>query len=120
MRPKIIHPVKVILHKRKETETDPDFGVTGKIEWFDPVELRGQVKYEKFETLTPTGYGNDPMNVGHVVFYADEWQKYGGVVGDELELEDSSRLIIIEVRPMAHYRGRNHHVHVYFVRKRTR
>ena len=120
MRPKIIHPVKVILHRRKETETDPEFGVTGKIEWLDPVELCGQVKYEKFESLTPVGDGNDPMNDGHIVFYAEDWQNSGGAVGDEVELEDSSRLIVIEVRPMAHYHGKSHHVHVYFSRKRTR
>ena len=120
MKPKIIHPVKVLLHRRKETEVDPEFGVTGNTEWLEPVEICGQVKYEKFETLTPIGDGNDPVNDGHVVFYADDWQETCGTVGDELELEDSSRLIIIEVRPMAHYRGKNHHVHVYFTRKRTR
>ena len=120
MRPKVIHPVKVILHRRKTTHTDPEFGVSGKIEWFDPIELSGQVKYEKFERLMPVGDGNDPLNDGHVVFYADEWQKAGGTAGDELELEDSSRLIVIEVRPAAHYRRKYHHVHVYFSRKRTR
>ncbi len=61
--------------------------------------------------------GNDPINDGHIVFYSEDWQ---GIVGDELELEDSSRLIVIEVRPMAHYHGKSHHVHVYFSRKRTR
>lgn len=120
MRPRIIHPVKVILHRRKETESDPDFGFSGKIEWYDPLELYGQVKYAKFEQLMPVADGNDPLNDGHVVFYSDEWQKSGGAVGDELELEDSSRLIITEIRPMAHYRKKNHHVHVYFSRKRTR
>ena len=44
MKPKIIHPVKVILHRRKETGVDPEFGVTGKIEWDEPLELYGQVK----------------------------------------------------------------------------
>lgn len=120
MRPKIIHPVKVILHRRQATEIDPEFGVSGKIEWAEPAELYGQVKYEKFEQLMPVSDGNDPMNDGHIVFYHDDWQKFGGTVGDELELEDSSRLIVIEVRPMAHYHGRHYHVHVYFSRKRTR
>ena len=120
MRAKVIHPVKVILHRRSITEIDPEFGPTGKIEWLDPVELSGQIRYERFEQLTPVGEGNDPVNDGHVVFYADEWQDSGGVVGDELELEDSSRLIVIEVRPAAHYRGKHYHVHVYFSRKRTR
>ena len=120
MRPKIIHPVKVILHRRKDTETDPEFGATGRIEWLEPVELFGQVKYEKFEQLTPVSDGNDPLNDGHIVFYADEWQDSGGSVCDELELEDSSRLIVIEVRPAAHYRKKYYHVHVYFSRKRTR
>ena len=120
MRPKIIHPVKVILYRRKETETDPEFGPTGKIDWAEPVMLRGQVRYEKFEQLTPVTDGNDPVNDGHIVFYSDEWQEAGGAVGDELELEDSSRLVIIEVRPAAHYQGKHYHVHVYFTRKRTR
>ncbi len=117
MRPKIIHPVKVILHRRKKPETALEFGLPGKIEWLEPIELYGQVKYEKFEQLMPVSDGNDPLNDGHIVFYAEDWQ---GTVGDELELEDSSRLIVIEVRPMAHYHGKSHHVHVYFSRKRTR
>ena len=120
MRPKVIHPVKVILHRRSVTGVDLEFGASGKIEWLEPVELFGQVKYEKFEQLTPFGDGNDPLNDGHIVFYADEWQDSGGCVGDELELEDSSRLIVIEVRPAAHYRRKHYHVHVYFSRKRTR
>ena len=120
MRPKVIHPVKVILHRRKDTELNSEFGLSGKVEWLEPIELYGQVKYEKFEQLMPVGDGNDPLNDGHVVFYHDEWQKSGGTIGDELELEDSSRLIIIEVRPAAHYRRKHYHVHVYFSRKRTR
>lgn len=120
MRPKVIHPVKVILYKREETEVDPEFGVTGNIIWSEPVELFGQVKYEKFEALVPVGDGNDPVNDGHVVFYADDWLLQGGNIGDELELEDSSRLVVTEIRPMAHYHGKYHHTHVYFARKRTR
>ena len=120
MKPKVIHPVKVILHRRKETEVDPEFGATGVIEWLDPVEIYGQVRYEKYEQLVSVGDGNDPVNDGHIVFYAEDWQKSGGTVGDELELEDSSRLIVIEVRPAAHYRRKHYHVHVYFSRKRTR
>ena len=120
MRPKVIHPVKVILHRRGETEIDPEFGPTGKIEWLDPIELYGQVKYEKFESLFPVADGSDPLNDGHIVFYADDWQQSGGKIGDEFELEDSSRLIITEIRPMAHYLGKYHHVHVYFSRRRTR
>lgn len=120
IRPKVIHPVKVILHSRKEIEIDSEFGPTGKIVWSDPVELYGQVRYEKYEQLIPVGDGNDPVNDGHIVFYSDDWQKSGGVVGDELELEDSSRLIVIEVRPMAHYHKKHYHTHVYFSRKRTR
>ena len=120
MKPKIIHPVKVILHRRDVTNIDPEFGALGKIEWLEPVELFGQVRYERFEQLMPVGDGNDPINDGHIVFYFDDWQKSGGTIGDEIELEDSSRLIVIEVRPMAHYHGKSHHVHVYFSRKRTR
>ena len=120
MRPKVIHPVKVVLRRRKETEIDPEFGASRKIEWLDPIELYGQVKYEKFEQLIPVGDGNDPLNDGHIVFYSKDWQESSGTVGDELELEDSSRLIVIEVRPAAHYHKRYYHVHVYFSRKRTR
>ena len=120
MRPKVIHPVKVFLYRRSITGIDPECGTSGKIEWLEPVELYGQVRYEKFEQLMPVGDGSDPVNDEHLVFYADEWQKSGGSVGDELELEDSSRLIVIEVRPAAHYRRKHYHVHVYFSRKRTR
>ena len=120
MRPKIIHPVKILLYHREETGIDAEFGVTGEIIFSEPKEIFGQVKYNKFEALTPVNDGNDPINDGHVVFYADKWQELGGVVGDELELEDSSRLIISEIRPAAHYNGIFYHVHVFFTRKRTR
>lgn len=117
MIPKVIHPVKVLLHHRLETLSD-DFGVTGEIIWAEPIELKGQVKYNKFEQLIAMSSGNDPISEGHIVFYSDEWQKSNGVIGDELELEDSSRLIVIEICPSAHYHGKFYHVHVYFSRKR--
>ena len=120
MKPKIIHPVKILLHRRKDTEIDNRFGTPCKIEWLDPLELYGQVKYVNFERLTPVPEGNDPVNDGHIVFYADDWKKSCGKVGDELELEDSSRLIVIEIRPAAHYHEKYFHVHVYFSRKRSR
>ena len=123
MKPKVIHPRKVLLYKRSETEIDPEFGVTGKITWQEPIELSGQVKYNNFQTVTPVNSGNDPVSDGHIVFYNDEWTAAGGQVNDELELEEdytfTSRLKIIEVRPAAHYHGKNRHVHVYFTRIRT-
>lgn len=120
MFPKIIHPVKILLYHRLETVQDDVLGVTGEIEWAEPVELLGQVKYDRFEKLTPVFAGNDPMNDGHIVFSAKSWNKSGGIVADELELEDSARLIITEIRPAAHYQGKFWHLHVYFTRKRTR
>ena len=118
--PKIIHPVRVLLHKRLDTRIDDELGPTGLIEWSEPYELYGQVKWDKYEGLVPVPEGSDPVNGGHVVFYAEHWDKSGGSVADELELEDSSWLIITEVRPMVHYSGQHWHVHVYFERKRTR
>lgn len=121
--PKVIHPRKVLLFKRIETLADPEFGVLGENVFADPIELRGQVKYNSFQTLTPVSSGNDPVSDGHIVFYNDDWVKSGGKVNDELELEEdytfTSRLKIIEVRPAAHYNYKNYHVHVYFERIRT-
>lgn len=54
------------------------------------------------------------------VFYSDDWLTSGGNVGDELELDDNSRLVVIEVRPAAHYHGKYYHVHAYFSRKLSR
>ncbi len=93
---------KVILHRRSITDVDPEFGATGVIEWLDPVELYGQVRYERYEQLVPVNDGNDPVNDGHIVFYAEDWQNSGGTVGDELELEDSSR----QVKPPCSRRAR--------------
>ena len=95
MRPRVIHPVKVLLHRRSVTEIDPEFGALGKIEWLEPIGFFGQVRYERFEQLMPVSDGNDPMSDGHIVFYADDWQDSGGSVGDELKLEDSSRLVVM-------------------------
>ena len=123
MRPTVIHPRKVLLYRRSETKADPEFGSLGEVTWLEPIELYGQVKYDKFQTVTPVNSGNDPVSDGHIVFYNDDWVAAGGQVNDELELEEdytfTSRLKIIEVRPAAHYRGKNWHVHVYFERIRT-
>lgn len=123
MRPKVIHPRPVLLYKRVETGIDPDFGPTGEVEWSEPIELQGQVQWDKFQQLEPVSNGNDPISSGHIVFYDDEWVKAGGSVNDEMELVEDftepSRLIITEIRPVAHYHGKNWHVHVYFQRRRT-
>ena len=42
IKPKVIHPRKVLLYKRDETEIDPEFGVTGNVTWQEPIELYGQ------------------------------------------------------------------------------
>lgn len=124
IRPKVIHPRDIFLYKRLETEVDPEFGPTGKIGWSEPVLLKGQVKYVDYEKLQAVPDGNDPLSDGHIVFYDEEWVAAGGKIGDELEIVEDfispSRLIIVEMRPAAHYYGKNWHVHVYFVRKRTR
>ena len=120
MRPKLIHPRAVTLHRRKETETDPDLGPSGKIEWEAPATLPGQVKYKRYDFLSPGGGGDDPDADGHVVFIARDWYASGGAKGDELELSpSSSRLVVTEVRPAAQYGGEAQHVHVIFARRRA-
>ena len=124
IRPKLIHPREILLYKRIQTDVDPEFGPTGKIEWSEPIALRGQVKYVDYEKLSAMPDKDDPLSDGHIVFQNKDWVAAGGQIGDELEIvEDfieTSRLIIVEIRPMAHYHGQNWHVHVYFSRKRTR
>ena len=124
MKPSLIHPRKITLYRRKETFVDPDFGPTGEIEWDEPIILQGQVKYDKYQQLEPTGMGNDPVSSGHIVFYDKDWVPTGGKIGDEMEAEEDfvspSRLVITEIRPAAHYHGKNWHVHVFFQRKRAR
>ena len=123
IKPKVIHPREILLYKRVETETDPEFGPTGKISWSEPVLLQGQVKYVNYEKLHAVGDGSDPACDGHIVFYDKDWVEAGGQIGDELEIAEDfispSRLIVVEMRPAAHYKGRNWHIHVYFSRKRT-
>ena len=123
MRPRLIHPRHVLLYKRKETEVDPEFDTTGKVEWGAPILLHGQVKYNKYQQVTPIGIGNDPVSDGHIVFHDEDWVRADGKVNDEMELDEDfvapSRLKVIEVRPAAHYRGKNWHVHVFFERIRT-
>ena len=120
MKPRLIHPRDVLLYRRLSTEEDAELGKTGKIEWHTPVTLSGQVRYAKFNQLVPTGGGNDPVAEGHIVFLVETWVQSGGKVGDEMVLEPSdSRLIVLEVRPAAHYQGRAWHVHVLFIRKRA-
>lgn len=121
MKPRLIHPRDVVLHRRKATENDPELGKTGKIEWYAPVTLPGQVRYAKFNQMAPSGGGNDPVAEGHIVFMADKWAEKGGTVGDEMVLSPSdSRLVVLEVRPAAHYLGRAWQVHVLFHRKRVK
>jgi hypothetical protein len=109
-----------VLYRRKATGTDPEFGPTGVVEWEAPATIPGQVRYAKYDHLIPTGGGNDPASDGHVVFLEKTWAESGGKPGDEMELSpSSSRLVVVEVRPAAHYRGRAWHVHVLFNRKRV-
>ena len=117
MRPRIIHPVPVQIFRRNVVENDSDFGKVT-TSWQEPVVLKGQVFWAKFEALSPTGAGDRPQSDGHIVFYADDWQRVGAVKGDEMELEGSGRLVVVEVAPKAHYGGKFHHVHVAFVRRR--
>ena len=119
MRPRLIHPRLVTLYRREKTEEDADLGPTGKIEWEEPARLQGQVRYNKWSQMTPVGGGNDPVSDGHVVFDVEAWRKSEGKEADELELDPGNRLVVTEVRPAAHYAGRNWHVHVFFVRKRA-
>ena len=119
MRPRIIHARMVLLHRRKMTEIDPDLGATGKIEWEPPARLFGQIRYNKWNQMVPVGSGNDPASDGHIVFLAEEWRESCGQAGDEMELDLNNRLVITEVRPAAHYAGKNWHVHVFFSRKRV-
>jgi hypothetical protein len=69
--------------------------------------------------MMPVGGGNDPAADGHIVFQDAEWKRSGGHVGDEMELSTDTRLVVIEIRPAAHYAGKNWHVHVLFTRKRA-
>lgn len=117
MKPRLIHPVDVKIFRRGETERDPDLGVTA-VGFREPVTLKGQVAWTKYEALTPAGAGDRPQTDGHIVFYAGEWEKTGAGKGDEMEIENSGRLVIVEVTPRAHYGGVNHHVHVAFTRRR--
>jgi hypothetical protein len=120
MMPRLIHPRGVILHRRKDTEIDSELGPTGKVEWDESVIIQGQVRYDKYDRLVPTGAANDPASDGHVVFMEKAWAESGGKAGDEMELSPSgSRLVVTEVRPAAHYGGRAWHVHVLFSRKRV-
>lgn len=117
MKPRLIHPVDVKIFRRGETGEDPDFGVIA-AKFQEPVTLKGQVSWTRYEALVPTGAGDRPTCDGHVVFYADEWEETGARKGDEMEIEDSGRLVVVEVRPRAHYGGKSRHVHVGFSRRR--
>ena len=117
MTPRLIHPVSVKIFRRESPVSDPDFGKVTPT-WADPCEIKGQVFWAKFEALSPSGAGDRPATDGHIVFYADDWQRVGAVKGEEMELEGSGRLVVVEVAPKAHYGGKFHHVHVAFVRRR--
>lgn len=121
MRPRLIHPRSVLLYRRKEaTDSDPDLGPKTRAEFEAPVKMSGQVRYNKWNAMTPTGGGNDPVCDGHIAFLREDWLREGGKVGDEMELvPDDSRLIVIEVRPAAHYAGQAWHAHVMFTRRRA-
>jgi hypothetical protein len=99
---------------------DSEFGPTGVVSWEAPVTIPGQVRYNKYDHLIPTGSGDDPASEGHIVFLEKTWTENGGKVGDEMELSpSSSRLVVVEIRPAVHYLGRAWHVHVLFSRKRV-
>lgn len=118
MRPHLIHPRAVKLFRRIPGERD-EYGdpATEEIS-AEAVILRGQVAYAKYDALAPVGGGNDPQGDGHIIFDGGEWDAGGGKVGDEIELSPSeSRLVVLEVRPCAHYFGKAWQRKVIFSRK---
>lgn len=122
MRPRLVHPVEVAIYRidRTATQFDPDFREPiGGIQYEkEPVKLKGQVKYDRFDALSMVAGGDSPLTTGHIVIYAgqdkgiDKGDKIAAIAGQTTEL------YITEKRPAACYGGRARLVKVLFEARR--
>lgn len=120
MRPRLIHPRDVVLHRYDTQEFDTFGDPVDESPQSSEITLKGQVAYAKYDALNLPGGGNDPLGDGHVIFDAEVWDGSGGKVGDELQLSPSeSRLFVVEVQPCGHYGGIAWQRKVIFSRKRA-
>lgn len=122
MRPRLVHPVEVIIYRIDKTETqfDPDFREPiGGIQYEgEPVKLNAQVKYDSFTALNMVAGGNSPSTSGHLVVY--EGQDNGIGIGDKITNigGQETELYITEKRPAACYGGKARLTKVLFEARR--
>ncbi|HHY36546.1 MAG TPA: hypothetical protein GX518_02525 [Firmicutes bacterium] len=123
MRPRLIHPVEVTIYKidREATEFDPDFREpVGGIKYEqEPVILRAQVKYDRFEALNMVAAGDSPLTSGYLLAEAKDVVDTGIGKGDKITAigDHDTELYVTEIRPAVHY-GKAHMRKVYFEARR--
>lgn len=116
MRPKLIHPVEVTIHRvdRTATQFDPDFREPiGDVKYEPtPVTLRAQVKYDRFEAQNMVPAGDAPLSSGYLLTDEDpginKGDKITSIAGIPVEL------YVTEKRPAVHYGGRARMVKILF------
>lgn len=120
MRPRLIHVIRIPLHRRNIAENTMDmFGdVDGDLAFLEPVILSAQISYSVKDRVLAEGLGNAPQASGYALCYKEEWDNIQGKVGDEFEFPDS-RCAIVEARPAGHYHGKAYFVKLFFERKRV-
>lgn len=120
MKPKLIHPIEVKLHRMdKKTPMNPSYDEPeGEQLYLPPVAIIGQISYRVHNAAHQTGLGNAPEAAGYVLCHAPDWDLLKGGVGDLLELSCAAKCAIVEVRPAAHYRGRHCFYKLFFDRGR--
>lgn len=116
MRPRLIHPVEVVVERvdKAATEYDADFREpVNEVTYSAVVRLQAQVKFDRFEARNMTPGGDAPQTTGYLLISADranEIQK-----GDKISKigEVPVELFITEKRPAVHY-GKARMIKVFF------
>ena len=111
MRPRLIHPLPVILEQlnRGGTDWDPDFDepVEGEATYDDPVTLSGQVNYSAVSQLVTGGSAWLKDSIGRLVFLKADLEAAGITlgIGDKITSIDGREVAyyILEPRPQGHY-----------------
>lgn len=121
MKPKLIHPIDIILYRQdKTTPINPAYDEpTDGMKYLLPVRFKGQISYKVRNAFNfADGLGNAPDASGYVLCNVTDWNNLNGAVGDLVEIPGATKCKVVEVRPAAHYKGKHWFYKVFFVRGR--
>lgn len=114
MKPRLIHPVDVVIERLDQAATtwDPDFRepvANTTVKYKEPETIKGQVNFRGFEQRDMTPGGETPVTSGHIVYRTD--QTISLQKGDRIVSSGGTPLLhvyVTSVKPAGTYGGKHH------------